>query len=224
MKSEYLSEIQLEQVSKILNKYGIESHDLLEELTDHYARKIEEEIEEGKTFDEAYEEFVSQNSWLKLRKLQHAHWKYSEKSLFQFMLRSLQELYSIPKVLIPVLIGTTLFYLLKAYNHWAQTTLLVLHVALIIQTLYIFVIAISKSRKYKMLDVGYVAQTSVTVFYALILPTWSDSWSLSTPLISSELGIAIQWGYYFLVAHLGYLHMMVFKRGLAKINQREILG
>ncbi|MFT6997548.1 MAG: hypothetical protein ACJAQ4_001302 [Cryomorphaceae bacterium] len=37
MNNQYLSDFQLDQVRVVLRKYGIESDDLCDELTDHYA-------------------------------------------------------------------------------------------------------------------------------------------------------------------------------------------
>ena len=75
-----------------------------------------------------------------------------------------------------------------------------------------------------MVDIGYVAQVSMSIFYAMILPTWSHSWSLSSPLMPSEVGVFVQLGYYLLITHLAYLHYCVYNRGTAKINQKKILG
>jgi hypothetical protein len=49
-----LDQVQLKKVSDQLEKYGIESPDLRAELTDHYAGESEEQMLNGKTFDEAF--------------------------------------------------------------------------------------------------------------------------------------------------------------------------
>lgn len=224
MNNQYLSEFQLDQVRSVLKKYGIESDDLCDELTDHYARQLEEQIENGASFDEVFQEFVAQNSWLKLRKLQHAHWKYSEKSLFKFMWNSLRSLYSFPRIAIPISVGVVFYYMLASDTYWTHTVLVSIHVILIVQTLYIFTMAFIKWRSHKMVDIGYAGQVSVSIFYAMILPTWSDSWSLSSPLLPSDVGIFVQLGYYLLITHLAYLHHCIYQRGMAKINQKKILG
>jgi hypothetical protein len=224
MKNQYLSEVQLEQVSAVLKKYGIESDDLLDELADHYARLIEERMESGKTFDEAFGKFVSENSWLKLRKLQHAHWKYSEKSLLKFIWRSLQSLYSFPKLFIPISAAVLLYYILNFDTTWSRMLLVGAHIGLILQTLALFIIAFVKYRNHKIMDIGYVAQVSLSVFYAMIISTWSDTWNVFNPWMPSEVGIYVQLGYYLLIAHLAYLHYCVYQRGTAKINQKKILG
>jgi len=224
MKNQYLSEVQLEQVSAVLKRYGIESDDLLDELTDHYARLIEERMEKGETFDKAFGKFVSENSWLKLRKLQHAHWKYSEKSLFKFIWRSIQSLYSFPQIAAPLATGILFYYMLVFDTTWSRSILVGLHLGLIIQTMILFTLAILKYRRHKILDIGYVAQVSMTVFYAMIIPTWSDSWTISNPLMPSEVGVFVQLGYYLLISHLAYLHYCVYQKGVAKINQLKQLG
>jgi hypothetical protein len=224
MKNRYLSEVQLEQVSAVLKKYGIESDDLLDELTDHYARLIEEHMENGKTFDEAFGIFVSENSWLKLRKLQHAHWKYSEKSLLKFIWRSLQSLYSFPKLFIPISAAVLLYYILNFDATWSRMLLVGAHIGLILQTLTLFIIAFVKYRNHKIMDIGYVAQVSLSVFYAMIIPTWFDTWNVFNPWMPAEVGVYIQLGYYLLIAHLAYLHYCVYQRGNAKINQKKSFG
>lgn len=225
MNNQYLSDFQLDQVRAVLKKYGIESDDLLDELTDHYAGLLEEQIVNGASFDEAFQAFVSQNSWLKLRKLQHAHWKYSEKSLFKFIWKTLQSLYSFPKLFIPVSAGVLLYYMLAFDSTWSRMLLVGLHLGLILQTLVLFTSAMIKYRHHKILDIGYVVQVSVTVFYAMIIiPTWSDTWSVFNPWIPSEPGVFVQLGYYLFIIHLAYLHYCVYLRGTAKINQKKILG
>lgn len=224
MNNQYLSDFQLDQVRAVLKKYGIESDDLLDELTDHYGGIIEDQIDKGSSFDEAFQEFVSQNSWLKLRKLQHAHWKYSEKSLFKFILRSIQSIYSFPQIAAPLAVGVLLYYMLVFDTTWSRTILVGVHVGLIIQTLALFISAILKYRRHKIQDIGYVAQVSVTVLYAMIIPTWSDKWTVFDPSIPSEAGVFVQLGYYLLISHLAYLHYCVYRKGNAKINQRKQLG
>jgi hypothetical protein len=68
-----LNDEQLHDLVRALKKYGIESPDLLSELTDHYAGEIESKMMKGATFQEALKEFRSENSWLKLRKLEFKH-------------------------------------------------------------------------------------------------------------------------------------------------------
>lgn len=56
-----------------LKRYGIESPELLNELSDHYAEQMEERMAVGLSAEEAFAIFKRENSWLKLRKLEYRH-------------------------------------------------------------------------------------------------------------------------------------------------------
>ncbi|MEM9051450.1 MAG: hypothetical protein AAGC47_05290 [Bacteroidota bacterium] len=219
MKSEYLSEVQLEQIKAILKKYGIESTDLLEELTDHYAGELEEQIKEGSSFDQAFQEFVSQNSWLKLRKLQYAHWKYSEKSLIKFVKGTLAELYTTYRVILVASVIGFLYFLISKNTVETRTSLVVFHLGLIAQTLFIAVMSFRDYRKHRIMDVGYSFQISVSIFYAMIVSTWSDAFNFFDPSVPAGVGVWIQFGYYVVIAHLAYLHRCLYQR--AKLKSRQ---
>lgn len=86
-----LDQVQLKKVSDQLEKYGIESPDLRAELTDHYAGEIEEQMESGKSFEEAFNRFGAANSWTKLRKLEHQQAELQLKGLRNFLRFSLRD-------------------------------------------------------------------------------------------------------------------------------------
>ncbi|MFT4770637.1 MAG: fumarate reductase subunit C [Cryomorphaceae bacterium] len=152
MNNQYLSDFQLDQVRVVLRKYGIESDDLCDELTDHYAGILEERIEKGASFDEAFQTFVSENSWLKLRKLQHAHWKYADKSIKRYVISLLREIWLTPKVVIAVGLIIGLIALLRLPVEQTLWIFNVVHSALIVLTLYIGVTSIVLLRSDKTHD------------------------------------------------------------------------
>ena len=221
MKSEYLNEVQLEQIQTMLKKYGIESTDLLEELTDHYAGEMEERIKEGSSFDKVFQDFVSQNSWLKLRRLQHAHWKYSEKSLFKFVRGSLAELYSSFRLVFVILAIALLYFLLTSQSDTARIGIITLHFALIFQTLFIAVASFRVFKKYKMVDVSYTFQVSAMIFYTMVMPSWSGTLDIFEPMVSAEAGIFAQMFYYLVIMHLTYVHHCLYQRAMVYKKKHE---
>lgn len=68
-----LSEEDITRLRAQLKRYGIESPELLNELSDHYAEQMEERMAAGLSAEEAFAKFKGENSWLKLRKLEYKH-------------------------------------------------------------------------------------------------------------------------------------------------------
>jgi len=221
MKDEYLSQVELEQIQSILKKYGIESTDLQEELTDHYAGKIEEQIKNGASFDEVFQKFVAENSWLKLRKLQHAHWKYAEKSLLKFIRGSLMELYSSYRLIFVILAVVWLSFLFKNPSGDARIGIVALHFALIFQTIFIAVASFKAFKKYKMVNVGYTFQVSGMIFYVMITPLWSGNLDIFQPIVPAEAGIYAQVAFYIVIMHLAYVHQCLYQRAMRNKEKHE---
>lgn len=92
-----LNDAQLHDLVRALKKYGIESPDLLSELTDHYAREIESKMMKGASFEEALNEFKSENSWLKLRKLEFEHAQIQTRSFTRSIGLFLREMFFGPR-------------------------------------------------------------------------------------------------------------------------------
>ncbi len=81
-----LDDAQVEQLRAQLKRYGIESPELLAELSDHFGEQMEERMAAGLGYEEAFAQFKAENSWLKLRKLQFKHWEqwaYTVQRLFK---------------------------------------------------------------------------------------------------------------------------------------------
>jgi hypothetical protein len=186
MNNQYLSDFQLDQVRVVLRKYGIESDDLCDELTDHYAGILEERIEKGASFDEAFQTFVSENSWLKLRKLQHAHWKYADKSIKRYVISLLREIWLTPKVVIAVGLIIGLIALLRLPVEETLWIFNVVHSALIVLTLYIGVTSIVLLRSHKRHDLTVSASMSMSVFYLIFMSFWTSGDDLFYPIFSGE--------------------------------------
>lgn len=88
-----LTSSQTQLVSDVLKKYGIDSPVLRAELTDHFAESIELQMREGIDFDVAFEKFKADNSWLKLRKLQHQHEELHATSFLRYFRGFLREMF-----------------------------------------------------------------------------------------------------------------------------------
>jgi hypothetical protein len=220
MKRKDLTEDQLQQVSSKLRQYGIESPDLLEELTDHYARGIEENMDSGKRFTEAFEEFAAANSWLKLRKLQHAHWNYAQTSLKRFILNSLRQLWFTPRVFWALLVFVGIYVGMRLEA--SETIIVVLHAILVIHTLALTVFSALRFRKIRILDIGYAAQAGVTIFYFLLFPLWFGP-NEAYPYVDA-VGVWGLTGYFAFMTQLAYLHFRVFQRADARYQRAVLVG
>jgi len=219
-----LSDLQLDQVRAVLKKYGIESDDLLDELTDHYAGLLEEQIEKGASFDEAFQTFVSENSWLKLRKLQHAHWKYTEKSTKRFLLSLLRDISLTPKVVITGGLIVGIIALLRLLVEETQWIFNVIHSALIVLTLYIVVDSFVLLRSHLRLDLSVSANMSISMFYTVFTSFWTSGDALFYPLFSVEYSFYLHLIYYILLGQLSYVHYHLFMRAKAQISKKRVLG
>jgi len=224
MNNQYLSDFQLGQVRAVLKKYGIESDDLLDELTDHYAGLLEEQIDKGASFDEAFQTFVSENSWFKLRKLQHAHWKYADKSFKRFVLGLFKEIWLTPKVILTAGVIFGLFLLLRVPIDESQWVFNVIHSALIILTLYVFVSSFVLLKSHKTHDLSVSASMSMSMFYLIFISFWTKGENLFYPLFSGEYALSLHLAYYMLLGHLTYVHYQLFMRARAQISKKRVLG
>ena len=219
-----MSDLQLDQVRAVLKKYGIESDDLLDELTDHYAGLLEEQIEKGASFDEAFQTFVSENSWLKLRKLQHAHWKYTEKSTKRFLLSLLRDISLTPKVVITGGLIVGIIALLRLLVEETQWIFNVIHSALIVLTLYIVVDSFVLLRSHLRLDLSVSANMSISMFYTVFTSFWTSGDALFYPLFSVEYSFYLHLIYYILLGQLSYVHYHLFMRAKARTSRKSVLG
>jgi hypothetical protein len=224
MNNQYLSEFQLDQVRAVLRKYGIESDDLCEELTDHYAGLLEEQIEKGASFDEAFQSFVSENSWFKLRKLQHAHWKYADKSIKRYMLSLLREVWLTPKVVITGGLIVGLITLLRLPIEETQWIFNIIHSGLIVLSLYILVSSYAYLRKYKTHDLRATAAMSGSMFYVVFMSIWTTNEALFYPLFPGANAFTLHVIYYILLGHLSYVHYHLFMRAKGRISKKRVLG
>ncbi|MGB6036477.1 MAG: hypothetical protein WBG42_09415 [Cryomorphaceae bacterium] len=224
MNNQYLSEFQLDQVRAVLKKYGIESDDLLDELTDHYSGLLEEQIEKGASFDEAFQTFVSENSWFKLRKLQHAHWKYADASIKRYVLGLLRELWLTPKVVITVGLIAGLIALLRLPVEETQWFFNVVHSSLIVLVLYILVSSYAYLRKYKSHDLRATAAMSGSMFYVVFMSFWTTNEALFYPLFPGENAFVLHVIYYMVLGHLTYIYWNLFMRAKTQTSKREVLG
>ena len=224
MNNQYLSEFQLDQVRAVLRKYGIESDDLCEELTDHYAGLLEEQIEKGASFDEAFQTFVSENSWFKLRKLQHTHWKYADKSIKRYLLSLLREVWLTPKVVITGGLIVGLIALLRLSIEETQWIFNVIHSALIVLTLYIIVASFVLLRSHKRQDLVTSASMSMSMFYLVFMPFWTSGEAWFYPIFGGEYSFYLQLIYYVILGHMSYVHYHLFMRAKAQTSKRKVLG
>jgi len=211
MKGSYLSDLQIEMVSEILKKYGIESQGLLDELTDHFSGQIEERMKNGVSFNEAFDEFVANNSWLKLRKLEHAYVRYKEKSLRSFILSTLKDLWLSPKVFIIAASIYALLMVIRLDGDWKTVGLTCIHLALFLQFFTLSISALFRFRKRRSQDFGIMARYSFSFFYLLAMPLWLTD---STPIteIYGNINDWVLLGYYALLLQVAYLHLSVFRR------------
>jgi hypothetical protein len=224
MNNQYLSDFQLDQVRAVLKKYGIESDDLLDELTDHYAGLLEEQIGKGASFDEAFQTFTSENSWFKLRKLQHAHWKYADKSIKRYVLSHLKEIWLTPKVVITAGLIAGLVALLRLPIDETQWFFNLVHSALMVLVLYILVSSYAYLRKYKSHDLRATVAMSGSMFYVVFMSFWTTNEALFYPLFSGENAIVLHVIYYVILGHLTYIYSNLFIRAKAQTLRREVLG
>jgi hypothetical protein len=107
---EMLSDAQLQALAAALKKYGIESPDLLAELTDHHAGLIESKMAAGQTFEDGLHAFKSENSWLKLRKLEFEHVRIQTKSFTRYLVLFLREMFIGPRFWVAYPIIGFLYY------------------------------------------------------------------------------------------------------------------
>lgn len=224
MNNQYLSDFQLDQVRAVLKKYGIESDDLCDELTDHYAGKLEEQMESGTSFDEAFQAFVSENSWFKLRKLQHEHWKHADKSIKRYVLGLFREIWLTPKAIISAGLIVGLIFLLRMPFEESQWIFNVIHSALIVLTLYIFVASAVLLRSHKTHDLTVAASLSLSIFYVIFLSSWTSEDALFFPLFSGEYSFFLHVIYYVILGHLSYVYYQLFRRASAQTLKRKVLG
>lgn len=220
MKGIWLSEFQVQKISDILRKYGIESPGLLEELTDHYSGEIEEKMEAGCSFEEAFDEFVGNNSWLKLRKLEHAYVEYRDKSLRRYIIARLKEVWMTPKIAVAIALTLGMFYLLKQGGDFRHYALASIHAVLLIQTLTLAILAILRFRKNKSPELGYVIQFGFAMFYLTLLPLWKLDHTVFRDIFEGVNDWALL-TYYFFLFQLAYLHLAVYMRVDAWETRKE---
>jgi hypothetical protein len=216
----YLSESQVESVAAVLSKFGIESPGLMEELTDHFSGEIEEKMKKGESFEAAFDEFVANNSWLKLRKLEHAYVKYKEKSLRRFILDEFKSLWLSPKAIVPVVAVLAVLYLLRQDGDLRFYGVTALHAFLVVQTLTLAIWSVFRYRKYRSVEMTYLVQLGFAMIYFVLFPLWRLDY-MSTEEIVVKINEWMILGYYAIVFHLAYLHLSVFRRCMAgeRINQ-----
>ena len=215
MNTQYLSDSELEKVSAVLKKYGIDSPELRQELTDHYAEEIEEKMNEGSSFEEAFAEFKSENSWLKLRKLEFAYQKYLSKSIVKYVGATLKDLWFSPKVFILVALMIGIWKILGLGNPLEFYFLASIHAALALLILAITCISAWNFRKTKSPEVGYVVQVSFTAFYIILLPLWAMDGGLMEEVFEGVSDLTLL-SYYLLVIHAVYLYIALFRRARFK--------
>ncbi|MFT6997547.1 MAG: hypothetical protein ACJAQ4_001301 [Cryomorphaceae bacterium] len=185
---------------------------------------LEERIEKGASFDEVFQTFVFENSCLKLRKLQHAHLKYADKSIKRYLLSLLREIWLTPKVAIAVGLIVGLIALLRLPVEETLWIFNVVHSALIVLTLYIGVTSIVLLRSHKRHDLTVSASMSMSVFYLIFMSFWTSGDDLFYPIFSGEYSFFLLLIYYVFLGHLSYVHFHLFMRARAQTSNRKVLG
>lgn len=162
-----LTSTQMARVDAQFKKYGVDSPELREELTDHFAAVIWERMEAGASFDQAFSQFVSENSWLKLRKLHWRHLEYSQKSVKRQALYALRKAYAGPLVWLTAIVIWGLWSLSGFAPEHLQPAGLSLHIAIAgAQVSILLYVAIARLGKYSTFQT--VIFISVVHLYHLI--------------------------------------------------------
>lgn len=165
-----LTSSQTQLISEVLKKYGIDSPVLRAELTDHYAETIEVQIREGIDFEVAFERFKAENSWLKLRKLQHQHEEIHAKSFLRYFKGFLHEIFFGRRIWLSYPIFFLVYLTFSQPTVFVEAFIYLLQFTSIATAIYIIVRIASSNRK-KLWDFKKVANlTAVQLYLGLYLP------------------------------------------------------
>jgi len=92
-----LTDMQVSQIIDFLKRWGIDSPELVYELTDHYCEKALDQINEGKSFEQALDSWKTKPHFLSLKKIQKQfeenfkkRWVHNQKAAFLKMFTSQQ--------------------------------------------------------------------------------------------------------------------------------------
>jgi hypothetical protein len=88
-----------------LKRWGIDSPELLAEMTDHYAVRAEEMMREGKTFDRTLDSWKTKSTFLQLRKIQSEYERTFRKRWFRSHIQALKQVFLTKQVLLLILGG-----------------------------------------------------------------------------------------------------------------------
>ncbi len=162
-----LSDETTDRLGVQIKRYGIESPELLAELTDHYAHQMEERIKEGMSEEEAFARFKSENSWLKLRKLQYKHWEQGADAMHRLLKAQLLQIFAGPLGVITYPLIISLWWLFGRDLSAEKGLLIAVHFSLAaIVTALIIGFVVNRQQKHRFY--ASVLQLSLFELYLLI--------------------------------------------------------
>lgn len=222
-----ITDKQLNRISSQLQKYGIETADLNEELTDHFSEEIEEAMKEGETFEVAFSRFKNQNSWLKLRKLQHARWKEVETSYQKYILHILRDLWLSPKIVLVFGLAAVIYVLINQEEYIQTAIAGLIKGYILIQTGYIAFRLFSMSRRKNASQFSFPFIAIGFVFYLLVMPNVLGGVEFFYPLFKGPFSKWVNYFYVFLLCNVAYIHLLLFFKAIHSwkinaMNQSEL--